>query len=112
MYDTSACPRCDERIETNNHLWRCEKAVSAVNGITFKLPSKIPHSRQIMKLYYASLSWHCNNRSDHQNRCTPQDSTRLMLIIATAVSTRYSVFKIDLRNLRTADWRLVVQMIF
>src|SRR5205823_847956 len=33
IYDTSTCPQCDTREETNDHLWRCEKAVSAVNSI-------------------------------------------------------------------------------
>src|SRR2546421_458343 len=33
MYDTSACPRCDIRNETNKHLWECEKATPAVNNI-------------------------------------------------------------------------------
>jgi len=33
MYDTSACSWCDERNETNEHIWRCEKATPAVNGI-------------------------------------------------------------------------------
>ena len=47
MYDTSACPRCDERIETNDHLWRCEKAVPAVNNITsdfhqkYRIPDRL-----------------------------------------------------------------------
>ena len=40
MYDTSACPRCDERIETNDHLWKCEKAVPAVNDITSNFHQK------------------------------------------------------------------------
>ena len=47
MYDTSACPRCDERIETNDHLWRCEKAVPAINNITsdfhqkYRIPDRL-----------------------------------------------------------------------
>ena len=40
IYDTSACPRCDERMETNDHLWRCEKAIPAVNNITSNFHQK------------------------------------------------------------------------
>ena len=40
IYDTSACPRCDERMETNDHLWRCEKAIPTVNNITSNFHQK------------------------------------------------------------------------
>src|SRR6185369_17447955 len=40
MYNTSACPRCDERTKTNDHLWKCEKAVPAVNDITSNFHQK------------------------------------------------------------------------
>ena len=47
MYDTSACPRCDVRNETNEHLWECEKAIPAVNDIVsnfhqrYRLPDRM-----------------------------------------------------------------------